>query len=98
MSLMNEAICPKRKKMYCRFKKWGIRYVDYKETNFLLRFLNDQGHILPRKYTGNTAKAQKAINIAVKRAKQIALLPYNVDNLKSLMAKRNENNTDKTGQ
>jgi len=84
--------------MYCRFKKWGIRYIDYKEVNFLVRFLNDQGHILPRRYTGNSAKAQKAVSIAIKRAKQMALLPYNVDNLKSLMAKKYESNTNKTNK
>ena len=41
----------KRQKKYCRFKKMGIRYVDYKDAEFLKKFLNDQGKMLPRRIT-----------------------------------------------
>ena len=41
-----------RKKKYCRFKKAGIKYVDYKDPEFLKKFLNEQGKILPRRITG----------------------------------------------
>ena len=44
----------KSDKKYCRFRKYGIKYVDYKDTNFLLQFVNEQGKILPRRYTGTS--------------------------------------------
>ena len=67
---------------YCRFKKMGIQYIDYKDPEFLMRFLNEQGKILPRRITGNSMKFQRRLAIAVKRARQIALLPFVGDNLK----------------
>lgn len=70
------------KSKYCRFRKFGIRHVDYKEIGFLAQFLNEQGKILPRRITGNSLKYQKKVAQAVKRARQVALLPYVVDNLK----------------
>ncbi len=72
----------KKKKRYCRFKKYGIKYVDYKDTEFLLQFLNEQGKILPRRITGNSLKYQRRVARAVKRARQLALLPYVTDLLK----------------
>ena len=72
----------RRKEKYCRFKKMGIKYIDYKDPDFLMRFLNDQGKILPRRITGNSLKFQRKLAIAVKRARQIAILPYVADNLK----------------
>jgi small subunit ribosomal protein S18 len=83
MSLVNESVQRKNLgKKYCRFKKLGIKYVDYKNTDFLMRFLNEQGKILPRRLTGNSLKYQKKLATAVKRARQLALLPYVADNLK----------------
>lgn len=67
---------------YCRFKKMNIKYIDYKDPSFLMRFLNAQGKILPRRITGNSLKFQRRLAIAVKRARQLALLPYVADNLK----------------
>ena len=67
---------------YCRFKKMGIKYIDYKDADFLMRFLNEQGKILPRRITGSSLKFQRKLAVAVKRARQIALLPYIGDNLK----------------
>ena len=72
----------KQQNKYCRFKKMGIKYIDYKDPDFLMRFLNDQGKILPRRITGNSLKFQRRLAVAVKRARQIALLPYVGDNLK----------------
>ena len=83
MTLVNESIHKKHlSKKYCRFKKLGIKYVDYKNTSFLVRFLNEQGKILPRRITGNSLKYQKKLSSAVKRARQLALLPYVADNFK----------------
>ena len=83
MTLVNESVQRKSvSKKYCRFKKLGIKYVDHKSTDFLMRFLNEQGKILPRRLTGNSLKYQKKLARAVKRARQLALLPYVADNLK----------------
>ncbi len=71
-----------KKKKYCRFKKAGIKYIDYKDANFLLKFVNEQGKILPRRITGTSLKYQKKVSKAVKRARHLALLPYVADLLK----------------
>ena len=71
-----------KKDKYCRFKKSGIKFVDYKDADFLLKLLNEQGKILPRRITGTSAKYQKKVNKAVKRARHLALLPYVADMLK----------------
>ena len=71
-----------KKKKYCRFKKAGIKYVDYKDAEFLKRFLNEQGKILPRRLTGTSLKFQKKVSQAVKRARHLSLLPYVTDLLK----------------
>lgn len=71
-----------RRKKYCRFKKAGIRYIDYKDPDFLLRFVNDQGKILPRRITGTSLKYQRRLSTAVKRARHLALLPFVTDSLK----------------
>lgn len=67
------------KKKYCRFKKAGIKYIDYKDPEFLKKFLNEQGKILPRRITGNSLKFQRRVAQAVKRARHLALLPYVTD-------------------
>ncbi len=71
-----------RKKKYCRFKKMGMNYIDYKDPDFLSRFLNEQGKILPRRITGNSLKFQRRVAQAVKRARHLALLPYVTDLMK----------------
>lgn len=71
------------KKMFCRFDRYGFRnYIDYKNTSFLFKFLNPQGKILPRRLTGNRKKWQRKVAEAIKRARQIAILPFCGDNLK----------------
>ena len=69
-------------KKYCRFKKYGIKYVDYKDSDFLLKFINEQGKLLPRRITGTSLKYQRKVSTAVKRARHLALLPYVADLLK----------------
>jgi small subunit ribosomal protein S18 len=71
-----------KKKKYCRFKRAGIKYIDYKDAEFLKRFLNEQGKILPRRLTGTSLKFQHKVAQAIKRARQLALLPYVTDLLK----------------
>ena len=70
------------KEKYCRFKKYGIKYIDYKDADFLLRFVNEQGKILPRRLTGTSQKYQKKVSQAVKRSRHLALMPYVADMMK----------------
>jgi small subunit ribosomal protein S18 len=71
-----------KKEKYCRFKKSGIKYVDYKNPDFLIKFLNEQGKILPRRVTGTSQKFQKRVNKAVKRSRHLAIMPYVADLMK----------------
>ena len=70
------------KKKYCRFKRLGIKYIDYKDPDYLLKFVNEQGKILPRRLTGTSLKFQRKVSVAIKRARHLALLPYQTDLLK----------------
>ena len=70
------------KKKYCRFKKSGIKYVDYKDADFLLKLVDEQGKLLPRRLTGTSLKYQRKVAQAVKRARHLALMPYVADLLK----------------
>ncbi|HEX2901350.1 MAG TPA: 30S ribosomal protein S18 [Bacteroidia bacterium] len=69
-------------KKYCRFKRNGIKYIDYKDPDFLRKFLNDQGKILPRRITGTSLKYQRRLTVAVKRARHLGLLPFVTDTIK----------------
>jgi len=53
--------------------------IDYKDTNKLKRYVSERGKILPRRITGNCAKHQRALTVAVKKARHIALMPYSID-------------------
>ena len=75
-------IGPTKAKKYCRFKKSGIKYIDYKDPDFLMKFVNEQGKILPRRLTGTSLKYQRKVAVAVKRARHLALMPYVGDLLK----------------
>ena len=65
----------KRKKV-CQFCADKSEYIDYKDTAKLRRFLSERGKILPRRTTGTCAEHQRELTEAIKRARQIALLPY----------------------
>ena len=71
-----------KKKKYCRFRKAKIKFIDYKDPEFLKKFLNEQGKILPRRITGTSVKFQRKVATAVKRARHLALLPYLTDLMK----------------
>ena len=71
-----------KKEKYCRFKKLGITYIDYKDADFLLRFVNEQGKILPRRLTGTSLKYQRKVGQAIKRSRHLALMPYVADMMK----------------
>ncbi len=67
---------------YCRFKKHGIKFIDYKDPEYLKYFLNEQGKILPRRITGTSLKYQRRVAQAVKRARHLSILPYVTDMMK----------------
>ena len=71
-----------RRKKFCKFTADGINAIDYKDVEFLKKFLNEQGKLLPRRLSGNSLKYQRKVSDAVKKARQMALLPYVTDLLK----------------
>ena len=71
---------PKRSsRKVCQFCVEKTDYIDYKEVSRLRRFISERGKILPRRLTGTCAKHQRSLTDALKRARQIALLPYTAD-------------------
>ena len=71
-----------KQKKYCRFQKSGIKYIDYKDPDFLMKLVNEQGKILPRRLTGTSLKYRRKVAQAIKRARHLALMPYVGDLLK----------------
>ncbi|MHA0857555.1 30S ribosomal protein S18 [Paenibacillus sp. CMAA1364] len=68
----------KRKKV-CFFTANKITHIDYKDIDLLKKFVSERGKILPRRVTGTSAKYQRALTIAIKRSRQIALMPYTTE-------------------
>ena len=69
---------PHRRKKVCVFcGKENV--IDYKDVNKLKRYISERGKILPRRITGNCAKHQRALTVAIKRARHVALMPYVTD-------------------
>lgn len=66
----------------CKFSKAGVPYIDYKDVDTLQKFINDQGKILPRRVTGTSAKYQRQLTRAIKRARHLGLLPFSSENLR----------------
>ena len=64
------------KKKVCMFCVEHIEEIDYKDTAKLRKFITEKGKILPRRITGTCAKHQRALTVAVKRARHVALMPY----------------------
>ena len=82
MTLVNEPINQERRsKKFCWFKKTGIKYIDYKDPVFLLKFVNENGRVLPRRITGTSLKYQRKLSTSIKRARQLALMPYDRDSI-----------------
>jgi len=68
----------KRRKV-CYFTVNKITHIDYKDSETLKKFISERGKILPRRVTGTSAKYQRMLTVAIKRARQIALLPYTTE-------------------
>ncbi|MBQ3514546.1 MAG: 30S ribosomal protein S18 [Lachnospiraceae bacterium] len=69
----------RRRKKVCVFCADKNAVIDYKDVNKLKRYVSERGKILPRRITGNCAKHQRALTVAIKRARHIALMPYTLD-------------------
>lgn len=65
---------PRRK--YCQFCKDDTKYIDYKDTQLLRKYMTDRGKIKPRRVTGACTQHQRDIALAIKRAREMALVPY----------------------
>ncbi len=65
-----------RRKRYCRFTAEGIEEIDYKDLDLLRPYITETGKIVPSRITGTSARYQRQLAAAVKRARYLALLPY----------------------
>ena len=66
----------KTRRKYCSFCKDKVDYIDYKDLSTLRRYISDKGKIRPRRVSGNCAQHQRDLAIAVKRAREMALISY----------------------
>jgi len=66
----------KKRRKRCYFTDNKIKYIDYKDSDLLKRFISDRGKILPKRVTGTKANYQGELSIAIKRARHMALLPF----------------------
>lgn len=69
----------RQRRRVCNFCVDKIEFIDYKDINRLKRFISERGKILPRRISGNCAKHQRQLTTAIKRARNIALLPYTME-------------------
>lgn len=70
---------PPRRRKTCGFCADKVDYIDYKDPNRLKKFVTERGKILPRRISGNCARHQRVLTVAIKRARDIALMPYTAD-------------------
>ncbi len=69
----------RRRKKVCIFCADKVDFIDYKDSAKLRKFISERGKILPRRISGTCSKHQRELNVAIKRARQVALLPYVTD-------------------
>jgi small subunit ribosomal protein S18 len=65
-----------RRKKFCRFTAEGVKEIDYKDLELLKQYITETGKIVPSRITGTSARYQRQLALAVKRARYLALLPY----------------------
>lgn len=68
-----------KRKRVCSFCADSVKTLDYKDINKLKRYISERGKILPRRINGNCSKHQRAITVAIKRARHMALMPYTTE-------------------
>jgi small subunit ribosomal protein S18 len=73
---MAKPVLRKPKKKVCVFCKEKVAHIDYKDTNLLRKYISDRGKIRARRVSGNCVQHQRDVAIAVKNAREVALLPY----------------------
>jgi small subunit ribosomal protein S18 len=71
-----------RNKKICRFTQNKVIYIDYKDVKLLQRYVNEQGRIIPKRITGTSAKYQRELSAAIKRARHMAILPFVSDTVR----------------
>jgi small subunit ribosomal protein S18 len=79
MKRENNARRVRRKVKFCSFCVDKVEHIDYKDLTRLRRFITERGKILPRRISGSCAKHQRQLTIAIKRARNVALLPFSVE-------------------
>ena len=79
MAMSNDRVHPRKRKKVCSFCVDKVTHIDFKDTVKLRRYLSERGKIRPRRTTGTCAAHQRQLTVAIKRARQIALLPYVAD-------------------
>lgn len=70
---------PPRRRKTCNFCADQLEYIDYKDPSRLKKYITERGKILPRRISGNCARHQRGLTVAIKRARDIALMPYMAD-------------------
>jgi small subunit ribosomal protein S18 len=68
-----------RRRRVCKFRTEKIDYIDYKDVKLLMQFIPERGKIQPRRLSGTSAKYQRKLQQAIKRARELALIPYITD-------------------
>jgi small subunit ribosomal protein S18 len=68
-----------RRRRVCKFRSEKIDYIDYKDVKLLQQFVPERGKIQPRRLSGTSAKWQRKLQLALKRARELALIPYVTD-------------------
>lgn len=68
-----------RRRKVCKFTAEGIEYIDYKDVKLLQSYILERAKILPRRISGTSARHQRLLSKAIKRARHLALIPYSID-------------------
>jgi len=71
-----------KNKKVCKFTENDVLYIDYKDVKMLQRYVTEQGKVIPKRITGTSAKYQRQLTIAIKRARYMALLPFVSDTVR----------------
>lgn len=68
-----------RRRKTCKFCEQRVKIIDYKDERLLRRYVSDRGRILPRRITGNCARHQRQLTLAIKRGRHLAMLPFTAE-------------------
>lgn len=72
----SDTLLRKQQRKFCYFCKEKIEYIDYKDLKLLRKYISDKGKIRPRRVTGTCAQHQSELATSIKRARELALIPY----------------------